>query len=470
MSEKYLVCKGATVYCTKSITNNNPGTAIPLTITSNIIVELNGGKVAATDKDCTPANMCFGNCNTGTNPPPPCIANVRWGKCYENAEVTEADMKFLTEESEATCMTFGGKVKIAFHGQSANPQPEELKNVSPQIMASILPVNPKPTSTLAINEYNEEYENIVIVATQQHNSALIKNVLRMEVGHNSKFMFVHQAMREILLFQELNWVVLLCEEGYSPIQISKINEAFNSIKNRKGERTVKKIIPISKSSHIVQYINTGDINGNTTNNKNRKVSKLVFFSHGVVKKILPWMGPWGLGDSFDISSAKKLNADSMGDSMVTYSYACRTGLGNSDIDASVYKDKYKTKCYDLLLNKSLAQIIANTTSRKVYAFLKRTWYGDTLFTSDEYDFLDACDAYKRKKLPKRESLQYRHIIKGGLNESEIKRYKRLRLIMQTFEYVDDAIFCPMGAQHPVVAGKTPEGLSNNITLFVPLND
>ena len=78
MSDKHLVCKGATVYCSKSMVNNSPGTAIPLTITSNTLVELNGGKVAATDKDCTPANMCFGNCNTGTNPPPPCVANAQW--------------------------------------------------------------------------------------------------------------------------------------------------------------------------------------------------------------------------------------------------------------------------------------------------------------------------------------------------------------------------------------------------------
>ena len=67
-------------------------------------------------------------------------------------------MKFLTEESEATCMTFGGKVKIAFHGQSANPQPEELKKVSPQIMASILPVNPISENTFIINEGDEKKE------------------------------------------------------------------------------------------------------------------------------------------------------------------------------------------------------------------------------------------------------------------------------------------------------------------------
>ena len=158
MSDKHLVCKGATVYCSKSMVNNSPGTAIPLTITSNTLVELNGGKVAATDKDCTPANMCFGNCNTGTNPPPPCVANVQWSKFYEGAEVTEAGMKLLTEESEATCMAFGGKVKIAFHGQVANTPPDEPGEVSPEVMAGILPVNPRPEETIVITEGDEERE------------------------------------------------------------------------------------------------------------------------------------------------------------------------------------------------------------------------------------------------------------------------------------------------------------------------
>lgn len=160
MSDKHLVCKGATVYCNKSMVNKSPGTAIPLTIISNTLVELNGGKTAATDKDCTPANMCFGNCNTGSNPPPPCVANVQWSKFYEGAEVTEAGLKLLTEESEATCTTFGGKVKIAFHGQTANPQPEELAETLPEVMAAILPVNPKEDFEATI-ENEEEALNII---------------------------------------------------------------------------------------------------------------------------------------------------------------------------------------------------------------------------------------------------------------------------------------------------------------------
>lgn len=158
MSEKHFVCKGATVYCSKSMVNNNPGMAVPLTITSQMVVELNGGKTAATDKDCTPANMCFGTCNSGSTPPPPCVANVQWSKFYEDADVTEAGMKLLTEESEATCMTFGGKVKIALHGQTASPQPEELATISPEIMSSILPVDPKKEPGITIEEKKKERE------------------------------------------------------------------------------------------------------------------------------------------------------------------------------------------------------------------------------------------------------------------------------------------------------------------------
>lgn len=178
MSDKHLVCKGATVYCSKSMMNNNPGAAISLTITSNTLVVLNGGKAAATDKDCTPANMCFGNCNTGTNPPPPCVANVQWSKFYEGAEVTEAGLKLLTEESEATCMAFGGKVKIAFHGQVANPQPEEQDEVSPEVIAAILPVNPKPEETIVITEGNEEREKKIMDAywVDEKTQEIIKEV------------------------------------------------------------------------------------------------------------------------------------------------------------------------------------------------------------------------------------------------------------------------------------------------------
>ena len=146
MSEVHIVCQGATVYCDKSMTMNSPATAIPLTITSQILVEANGGKTVATDKDCTVANMNFGMCNdpkfTPPSPKPPCMAKVQWQKFYEGADVTPAGLKMLTEESEAICniCSVPGKIKIAFHGQMATITPEDMTECPPTVMAAINPI------------------------------------------------------------------------------------------------------------------------------------------------------------------------------------------------------------------------------------------------------------------------------------------------------------------------------------------
>ena len=59
MSEQHVVCEGATVYCSLSMTNNSPATAIPLTITSQTLAVANGSKKIATNKDNTVINMCL---------------------------------------------------------------------------------------------------------------------------------------------------------------------------------------------------------------------------------------------------------------------------------------------------------------------------------------------------------------------------------------------------------------------------
>lgn len=143
MAEKHLICEGATVYCSSSLMNSSPATAVPLTVTSQTLVEINGGKLAATDKDCTIMNMNFGICNdpkyTPPSPKPPCMANVKWKKCYKIAEVTGASLKFLTEESEGICQvcSIPGKIRIAYHGQIANVSENMLQNASKEVMASL---------------------------------------------------------------------------------------------------------------------------------------------------------------------------------------------------------------------------------------------------------------------------------------------------------------------------------------------
>jgi len=144
MAEKHIVCQGATVYCDKSMVFNSPATAIPLTVTSQTLVEANGGKLCATDQDKSIVNMNFGLCNTPSTVKPPCNATVFWSKVYEDAQITSAGMKFLTEKSEGSCMGCGvpGKIRIAFHGQVTTVVPETMANSSPALMEAANPLAP----------------------------------------------------------------------------------------------------------------------------------------------------------------------------------------------------------------------------------------------------------------------------------------------------------------------------------------
>lgn len=142
MSEKYVVCEGATVYCSLSVVNNSPATAVPLTVTSQTLAVANGEKKVATNKDNSVVNMNFGLCNDPKSSiPPPCMANVIWSKVYENATLTEVELKMLLENSEADCLTCpGGKIKIAFHGQVASISSDMMGDASPDIMAEMNPL------------------------------------------------------------------------------------------------------------------------------------------------------------------------------------------------------------------------------------------------------------------------------------------------------------------------------------------
>lgn len=68
-----------------------------------------------------------------------------------------------------------------------------------------------------------------------------------------------------------------------------------------------------------------------------KIARLIFYSHGIVNEILPWLKGVSKGHTFDRSVAAKLNKDSFTDDAQIYSFACRTRLGNPEIDETVYR-------------------------------------------------------------------------------------------------------------------------------------
>lgn len=310
-------------------------------------------------------------------------------------------------------------------------------------------------------QVQKEYERIIVIGTQQHSDSLGRNISPFhDVGPNSKFMFVHQALRRVLLNTEYRWTILLCIQGYSETQQQKIKSTFENITDKNEEKVVTVFENISSPGNIVNYINNG--NGRDA----RKIDRLLFYSHGVVNKILPWMKGLREGEALDKTIAQKLKASSFSDDALIYSFACRTGLGNPQIDKTVYINKTKNMRYNLLSAQSLAQKFADVTEAMVYAYLKRSDYSDTLFTADDYDFMDVCNAVKYGIKREREAEKYNYIIQNGkLNKSDQERYEKLDAIRKSDQMVDGATFRATGALHPVKAGQTPEGLPGDMKTY-----
>ena len=71
-------------------------------------------------------------------------------------------------------------------------------------------------------------------------------------------MFVHQALREVLLNKENEWTILQCTQGYEKKQIEAIKKYFNNILKSDGSRTVRYIKEITILEELLYYINQGD--------------------------------------------------------------------------------------------------------------------------------------------------------------------------------------------------------------------
>ena len=321
--------------------------------------------------------------------------------------------------------------------------------------------------------------NVIVIGTQQHSSDWWRNIDPLGlnpvagVGRNSKLMFVHQAIRTIRLGLIYKWIVLLCSEGYTENQLEHIKETVTNITNKAGEKIVLNCHMISSLDDIISYINS-------LSAKKQKIETLYFYAHGVVKEILPWM-KLKKGIPIDENFFKKLKKESFVKGAVVKSYACRTGLGNPNIDQDrIIKKEGKTS-FDrgeqyiielpLLLLESLASRISAVLNVTVYAYLRRTEYSDTLFTSDEYDFLDACDAALLNNKRSRKASKYDHITQTRqLTRTERDRYKKLNEERDEKKniIVDNASFRLTGAFHPVRAARTPRNVSSSFLRFYKL--
>ncbi|MFK7031859.1 DUF4280 domain-containing protein [Flavobacterium oreochromis] len=139
MSEKHLVCQGATCKC-------NFGTAPDklkvLTHKKHYINDNEGSKkIIATHKDIgkTFEKNTFGSCSKMNNNP--CQAVItEWSGYYKKIILEENKGYVLLEDNKATC-PIGGKdcITITDHGQTCEVSKQNMKNVKPEVLVELCP-------------------------------------------------------------------------------------------------------------------------------------------------------------------------------------------------------------------------------------------------------------------------------------------------------------------------------------------
>ena len=403
---------------------------------------------------------------------------LKWATKNDNGKVKE-----LTGVSSHNQLSKEGKIII---GIAINQECEKAK---------IYAYFKKPISSVSIEVKLGPLQHIIVIGTQNHRgdtSLTNPTSWFRDVGPGSKLMFALQAIRRVRLNKDLKFTVMMCEEGYKPLQIKAVKD---TIVNVYGSR----FIQVNSSQQIINYINTGDINNSskiTVERKNKVVKQLIFYCHGLVGQLALGMGLTGDDSEYVIGEKEvsKFNKEAFTSDSHIYSFACRTGLGNPEIDQSIYKtriskssssgvstmgipishDEFETIQMPLLSAQSIAQKLSNQTKAIVYAYLRRSDYEDTLFTKDELCFSDYMKMREGntdiKPNSKRCGSKYDYLLRKDykLTEADKKRWNEWKQIDSNYKKIDDAWFDPDGARHNVKAAPSPVGVPAEMQTFKPM--
>lgn len=139
MSEKHLVCQGATCKCNFGTT---PDKLKVLTQSKRFINDMDGStKLMATHMDIgkTFEKNNFGSCAKLNNNPCQVVV-TQWTGFYEKITLEDNKGKALLEDSKATCPIGAPDcITIINHGQTAEVSQKNVENADKEVLAELFP-------------------------------------------------------------------------------------------------------------------------------------------------------------------------------------------------------------------------------------------------------------------------------------------------------------------------------------------
>lgn len=140
MSEKHLVCQGATCQCQFGKT---PDKLKVLTQTKHFINDIEGAKkLIATQMDLgkTFEKNTFGSCAKLNNNPCQVVVS-EWKGFYDKVKIAENSGNPLLEDSKATCPIGAPDcITITNHGQTAAVSEQNIQNADDETLGILLPL------------------------------------------------------------------------------------------------------------------------------------------------------------------------------------------------------------------------------------------------------------------------------------------------------------------------------------------
>jgi hypothetical protein len=309
---------------------------------------------------------------------------------------------------------------------------------------SSAPKSPDKTPDLPADNVDKVYHEVILVVGEE----------QLNQTHGNKLRFPAHAVREIRERYSSNYdvTILMFEGGYTQAEIDCV-ERSAQLHNPNA-----KVIPISSTAQLIDYINTGtteaahsaeiSVSPRSYPNANGEVVlvwHLQFFSHGLPSRItFEPDARYETRRTFGFAQVDKLDPSAFDKDATIWSFACRAGNAGP-VDDQGFNYAGRDWRAALKVHESLAQKLTDHLRIPVYAFVGRadtslTWADD--HSRPDWDYRKQfVDVYDRN-------------IDVGRNP-------------RFWEDCDEVLWNKQGAYRPVQPGTTPAGIDHALLLFQP---